>query len=89
MALRIALVTVLTLLPCYELHSEEVDALRPSMEGVVAGPDGEGIEGVRVDISTAAPKIGRGIFCPSCYLDCGKWTTTDMSGQFSIKNVDF
>jgi hypothetical protein len=41
-----------------------------------------------VDISTAAPKVGRGIFCPSCYLDCGKWTSTDQQGRFSIKDLD-
>ena len=28
------------------------------------------VAGARVDIATAAPKKGQGMFCPSCYLDC-------------------
>lgn len=62
-------------------------AERPSIQGVVTGPDGEALEGVRVDVSTAAPKVGRGMFCPSCYLDCAKWATTDDRGRFTIERV--
>ena len=68
--------------------AEEVDTSRPSITGSVTGVDGTPLAGVRVDISTAAPKVGRGIFCPSCYLDCGKWATTDDDGQFTIASLD-
>lgn len=63
-------------------------AQSPSITGKVTSPDGEPLAGVRVDISTAAPKVGRGIFCPSCYLDCGKWTMTDESGDFVLEDLD-
>jgi hypothetical protein len=25
------------------------------------------IAGARIDVATAAPRVGRGLFCPSCY----------------------
>ncbi|WP_425394980.1 hypothetical protein [Aeoliella sp.] len=65
-----------------------VMAQSPAITGKVTSPGGEPLAGVRVDISTAAPKVGRGIFCPSCYLDCGKWTMTDESGDFVIEELD-
>ena len=58
------------------------------MVGKVADPSGRPLAGVRVDISTAAPKVGRGIFCPGCYLDCGKWSTTNAAGEFELKELD-
>ncbi|MEJ7594035.1 MAG: carboxypeptidase-like regulatory domain-containing protein [Planctomycetaceae bacterium] len=69
-------------------RSDETDAQRPSIMGKVTDPDGKPLPGVRVDISTAAPKVGRGIFCPSCYLDCGKWSKTDDAGQFKLEKLD-
>lgn len=88
MAFRTASVALLTLLTFPVSHGEEIAADSPSIQGTVLGPSGAAIEGVRVDVSTAAPKVGRGIFCPSCYLDCGKWTTTDKQGRFSINDLD-
>lgn len=88
MASRIASFALLMLMAWSAAHADEAGATRPSIRGTVAGSGGEAIAGVRVDISTAAPKVGRGIFCPSCYLDCGKWTTTDAQGQFTIQDVD-
>ena len=68
--------------------SVAADQARPSMTGVVTNSSGEPLAGVRVDISTAAPKIGRGVFCPSCYLDCRKWAKTDELGRFTIDKLD-
>jgi len=59
-----------------------------TLSGTITDPDGKPLEDVRVDISTAAPKIGRGIFCPSCYLDCSKWDSTDSHGGFRLAKLD-
>lgn len=59
-----------------------------ALSGKVSDPQGKPLAGVRVDISTAAPKVGRGIFCPSCYLDCAKWARTDEAGEFQLKALD-
>ena len=59
-----------------------------TLKGVVHDADGKPIAGVRVDIATAAPRVGQGMFCPSCYLDCKKWTRTDNEGKFEIAALD-
>ena len=59
-----------------------------SIRGSVANEMGKPVPNARVDISTAAPVSGPAVFCPSCYLDCHKWTTTDESGRFEINNLD-
>jgi hypothetical protein len=58
------------------------------LRGRVLGTSAEPIPNARVDISTAVPKSGPSIFCPSCYLDCRKWAKTDESGRFEIKALD-
>jgi hypothetical protein len=59
-----------------------------NLEGVVLDSAGRPVAGARVDIATAAPKIGPGMFCPSCYLDCAKWVKTDERGRFALKSLD-
>jgi uncharacterized GH25 family protein len=61
---------------------------RPTLRGVVLDSAGQPISAARVGLATAAPKTGPAIFCPSCYLDCSKFTTTDAQGQFEIPNLD-
>ena len=58
------------------------------IHGTVSTEKGEPVPNARVDISTAAPISGPAIFCPSCYLDCQKWTTTDKAGHFEIADLD-
>lgn len=58
------------------------------IQGTVSNEKGEPVPNARVDISTAAPISGPAIFCPSCYLDCQKWTTTCKSGNFEIADLD-
>lgn len=59
-----------------------------ALTGTVVDDTGRPLAGVRVDVSTAAPRVGTSIFCPSCYLDCRKWTTTDEQGRFAITQLD-
>jgi hypothetical protein len=59
-----------------------------SLRGTVVDSQGKPIAGARVNIATAAPRVGRAIFCPSCYLDCAKWTTSDSQGAFEIRGLD-
>ena len=62
--------------------------IRPNLAGTVVDAKGNPVAGARVDISTAAPKMGPGVFCPSCYLDCAKWARTDPQGRFIIAGLD-
>ena len=57
------------------------------IHGIVRNEMGKPVHNARVDISTAAPILGPAVFCPSCYLDCQKWTTTDESGQFKLTDL--
>lgn len=63
-------------------------ALSDDIVGKVQDEHGQPIAGARIDISTAGPKQGQGIFCPSCYLDCRKSAKTDADGAFVIHEVD-
>lgn len=76
----IAFITVLGSL-CHQ-------AMAATLTGSVVDELGEPIASATVDISTAAPLGGRGIFCPSCYLDCQKRTKTDVKGHFEITGLD-
>src|SRR5436189_6297883 len=59
-----------------------------SLSGTVTNKNGSPIPGVRVQIATAGPRVGEGLYCPSCYRDCAKWTTTDKEGNFTIAGLD-
>lgn len=71
------------------MNSTVADEKSPQsrLTGVVTDAAGQALAGVRVDITTAAPKVGRGLFCPSCYRDCAKWATTDEKGRFQLQNL--
>jgi hypothetical protein len=58
------------------------------LTGRVLNLKGEPLAGATVFVSTAAPREGVAIFCPSCYLDCGKKTTTDGAGRFTLSDLD-
>lgn len=63
-------------------------AFSMALRGKVIDSAGQPVTAARVDIATAAPRIGQGIFCPSCYRDCAKWTETDDAGQFELRELD-
>jgi hypothetical protein len=58
-----------------------------SLEGTVTDDQGRPVASAVVDIATAAPLIGQGFFCPSCYPDCQKKTQTDANGKFVIRGL--
>ena len=70
-----------------------VDSRSPPEEtfrlgGVVSNLEGEPVIGARIDISTAAPKSGSGLFCPSCYSDCAKTAKSDKQGRFEFTGLN-
>ena len=62
-------------------------SLADTLTGTVRDAKGGPVAGARVDVATAAPKVGPAMFCPSCYLDCAKWTKTNADGKFVIAKL--
>lgn len=58
-----------------------------TLRGSVVDASGAPISGALVDIATAAPHVGKGLFCPSCYPDCQKKTRTGASGEYVIEGL--
>jgi hypothetical protein len=74
------------LIPCALLLAEE--SSRGLLTGRVVTDEKQPIPQVRVDISSAAPKNGPAVYCPTCYRDCQKWAITDDKGEFQIADLD-
>lgn len=64
------------------------DPAGASLRGTVVDADGRPVAGARVDLPTAAPRIGPGLFCPSCYPDCAKSAPTDEQGRFEFHGLN-
>jgi protocatechuate 3,4-dioxygenase beta subunit len=58
------------------------------LTGTVLDVEGQPLAGASVFISTAKPREGRGILCPSCYADCAKSARTAADGTFRIESLD-
>ena len=71
----------MTILSALQAYSDDI-------VGKVTNENGQPLAEVRVDVSIAGPKQGKGAFCPSCYLDCRKSAKTDSEGAFFIREVD-
>jgi protocatechuate 3,4-dioxygenase beta subunit len=56
--------------------------------GTVRDDAGRPIAGANVFISTAAPRKGVGVLCPSCYPDCRKSAVSDGRGRFALSDLD-
>ncbi len=65
-----------------------VDPTGSTLIGTVSDRAGAPVADARVQIATAAPRLGEGLFCPSCYRDCAKWINTDKRGNFKIDGLD-
>ena len=89
---RMVLLILGVSLSCLEMpqaiSQDEPATTYAKLTGTVTDDQDAPIANIRVDISVAAPKVGQGLFCPSCYLDCAKWTTTNEQGQFEIADLD-
>ena len=58
-----------------------------TLSGKVTDSAGKALPGATVMVYYAGVKRGYSTFCPSCYADCGKRTTTDGDGAFVIKGL--
>ena len=87
---QLTFLQILTALVCFIGigSATAADQSRPTLTGTVQGEDGAPIPNATVFVHTAAPKVGAGILCPSCYADCRKQATTDRAGQFTIESLD-
>lgn len=59
-----------------------------NLSGRVTDSAGKPLSNATVLVSTAAPREGVAVFCPSCYADCGKKSVTDTEGKFTIPDLD-
>jgi uncharacterized GH25 family protein len=64
------------------------DQAGAALTGTVVEKSGAPLAGARVQVATAAPRAGAGLFCPSCYRDCARWTNTDKDGRFAFPGLD-
>jgi protocatechuate 3,4-dioxygenase beta subunit len=63
-------------------------ANRLILTGKVVDPSGSPVAGATVIVYHAGVRQGYSALCPSCYADCGKRSTTDDAGEYTIKNLD-
>ncbi len=63
-------------------------AERGALSGKIVDGAGHPIDHATVLVYHAGVKKGYSIFCPSCYVDCGKRATTGPDGTFLIQSVD-
>ena len=58
-----------------------------TLQGRVVDPASRPIAGAKVYVYTAAPRVGVGSACPSCYPECGTTATTDKRGRFELSGL--
>ena len=63
-------------------------AERLTAAGTVVDTDGKPIEHAAVMVYSAGVKKGFNLFCPTCYVDCGKHTFTGPDGTYSIAGLN-
>jgi protocatechuate 3,4-dioxygenase beta subunit len=56
--------------------------------GIVNDARGQPLANATVFVYSAGVRTGYNAYCPTCYSDCGKRTTTDTQGRFSIPGLD-
>jgi hypothetical protein len=67
----------------------DLAAAAPSLTvaGSVKDSAGDPIPHATVLVYSAGVRTGYSLFCPTCYVDCGKRASTDALGQFIISDV--
>jgi len=61
---------------------------RATVTGKVADADGKPVEHATVLVYSAGVRKGYSIYCPTCWVDCGKHSATDAEGNFRISGLD-
>ena len=61
---------------------------RAIITGKITDTSGKPLKDATVVVWSAGVKKGYSTYCPGCYRDCGKRTTTDTTGSFTITNLD-
>jgi len=61
---------------------------RAVITGTVTDNLGKPLKGATVMVWHAGVRKGYSTYCPDCYRDCGKRSTTDTAGSFTIANLD-
>ena len=60
---------------------------RANLAGKVLDAAQKPIPQATVFIYTARPRVGLGVLCPGCYVDCGKKAATDAEGRFLVAGL--
>jgi hypothetical protein len=63
-------------------------AERATVNGKVVTGDGKPVGGATVLVYEARVRVGYSASCPTCWVDCGKRTTTDAEGKYLIKGLN-
>lgn len=61
---------------------------KATIAGKVVETSGKPIEHATILVYEAGTRKGYSIFCPTCWVDCGKHTTSDGEGNFTITGLD-
>jgi len=61
---------------------------RATATGKVTDAAGKPLEHASVLVYEGHVKTGYGVYCPTCWADCGKRVTTDADGNFSIPGLN-
>lgn len=77
------------LLSVFLLHGQPALGMqRVTAVGMVQDGDGKPIEHAAVLVYSARVRRGFSVFCPTCYVDCGKRAFTGSDGKYSIAGLD-
>lgn len=80
---------MLSLLLVFSFYGlDALGAQHVTAAGKVQDADGKPIEHAAVLVYSAGVRKGFSIFCPTCYVDCGKHTFTDADGKYSIAGLN-
>ncbi len=63
-------------------------ATSATITGKITDKEGKPLADTTVMVYSAGARQGYSTYCPTCYVDCGKRATTDLSGSFSIAGLD-
>ena len=75
-----------TVLPVCALIAVSITdgAERATATGKVVDGDGKPVSHATVLVYEARMRRGYSVYCPTCWVDCGKRSTTDAQGNYSI-----